>query len=555
MFKNVGTQDGFFGKFKFKGDGEAPDFEPLGRAAYVKAQANAWDVGECSLDITFSSCGEEKTITIPRSHLTAKNLLEYSGQGLDAFDHTVLTLIKLFQKQENELPDDRIFYEHHGLGWAGYNGHTVFRGYKIKKKFLDSDYMGNFNIEPHGTMRAWSDMINRCVVGNTALEYALAVGFSSVLVYLLADKIDSETIFVHFFGASSTGKTTAACLAASVAGSPNIQDGGLVRTWNTTENAAIRSLVGNNGFPVVFDELSMQGKKDLSSFTYIVSSGIEKRRLNDKRDIGNPRSFQTTIISTGEASLINKTNGNTGLRMRLIEIGNIPFTPDSETAIEIKNVCAENYGLAISSFADYALLLGKDTLDKAWKICYDRLISDLPSVDRYVERLAKKQALILLAAKMIRKRFKFSLGLKKMIAFIANSMDSDFNERPVDITNMAYEKLVQFVEMHRSQFSDSYESTEKNKWGKFSKRNLPLDVAYQIFIPSDKFREIMVDFLNFEDFSVIKQGFKEKKFIECDKDRYTMKRKITSDGVPVRCYVVNVFDDLPDEKGEFPKKR
>lgn len=551
LHRNIGIQDGFYGTFSYDRN-KKKVFEEMGKEAYVTAIVDVWDKDECYLDITFCGYNGEKTITIPRSDLNTKGLLKYAQQGLDVFDHTVLTLIKLFQKQEEEnLYYNNIFFEHHGLGWSNYGDEKIFRGYTVEKEFLRSDYRGDFDIEPCGSFDVWRDMIKRLVVGNTPLEFALAVGFSAALVKPLEDLIDGESIFVHLMGASSTGKTTAANLIASIGGAPDVHSNGLMQTWNFTENAAIRYLVGNNGFPIIFDEVSMQKRKDLSSFTYIVASGCEKRRLNDKTN--KTQKFQTTIISTGESSILNQTNGNTGLKMRLIEVGDVAFTPNAKVSEEIKKICSANYGWAITPFAEHVSSLGYDYLRKGWEYYYSKLTKDLSSDDKYVARLSKKLSVILLAAHIVKKKFDINLNMDKLISFITNITKNRFDDNPLDIAMSAYESLIQYVEMNRSQFSGANESSNINKWGKLSNTNLPDNVAYQVVIPSTKFKRILTKDLGYEDFSVIRHSFKELGFIDADRDRCTRKRKITPNGSYIRCYVINVFDDnSPDENGKLP---
>lgn len=554
MYKYVDIQGGHFGTRRFNNKGVQTEFNPLGRAVYLQGIVKAWDINDYRMDVRFLYLNEWITLTIPRLDLNDKSLLKYTAHGMDVFSYNVQVLMKTLQNQEEIISPENVFYEHHGLGWSNYDGHEVFRGYEIDKDFLFSEYRGNFNIEPRGSLDVWLGMVKRLVVGNTPMEFALAVGFSSVLVKPLADKIDHESIFVHLIGASSTGKTTAANLIASIAGSPDVHSDGLMRTWNTTENAAVRALVGNNGFPIIFDEVSMQKKKDLSSFTYIVASGCEKRRMNDKKDVQVPRKFQTTVVSTGESSILNQTNGNAGLRMRLIEVGHIPFTPSAKVAEVVKKTCASNYGWAITPFANYVSSLNDDYLQKGWQHYYTKLMKTLVSDDKYAARLSKKLAVILLAAHIANKKFEIGLNMDNLIGFIANIAKSEFSENPVDIVENAYENLVQFIEMNKSQFSGVNECSNISTWGKFSKKNLPDYVDYQVFIPSTKFISILKQNLGFEDFSVIQQGFKERGFIETDKDHFTRKRKITSNGTAVRCYVINVFkDDSPDDDGELPE--
>lgn len=83
--------------------------------------------------------------------------------------------------------------------------------------------------------------------------------------------------------------------------------------WNATSNALIHVLTDNNGYPVAIDETSMSGEEEFTSLIYRLSSGQDKRRMNKDLSLNKTPTFCTTLLSSGEHSLLAKSKRNTGL--------------------------------------------------------------------------------------------------------------------------------------------------------------------------------------------------------------------------------------------------
>lgn len=119
-------------------------------------------------------------------------------------------------------------------------------------------------------------MVKQWVIGRANLELALTIGLSAPVVGMIGNDLGLESPLIHIWGESTEGKTTAAMLAISVFGFPNIrEEKGLMRNWNTT------------------------------------------------------------VISTGEHSIYGKSKQNTGLYMRLLEFGNVQWTESAEQSEKI----------------------------------------------------------------------------------------------------------------------------------------------------------------------------------------------------------------------------
>ena len=114
------------------------------------------------------------------------------------------------------------------------------------------------DLEPKGTFEDWFNMYLNEVKGHFYLELATIFGISALVTAFLKHnhEIEFAGIIFSFTGQSSTGKSTAAALAVSVAGNPNKGSETLFRSWNATRNALESYLSNNYGVPLVFDELS-----------------------------------------------------------------------------------------------------------------------------------------------------------------------------------------------------------------------------------------------------------------------------------------------------------
>ena len=125
-----------------------------------------------------------------------------------------------------------------------------------------------YDLTPKGTFDNWFNMYLEEVKGSLLLELAVVFGISALVTSFLKHKHDVEFagIIFSFTGQSSTGKSTAAALAVSVAGNPTKGNETLFRSWNATRNALEGYLSNNFGIPIVFDELSSATFKDTTGY-------------------------------------------------------------------------------------------------------------------------------------------------------------------------------------------------------------------------------------------------------------------------------------------------
>lgn len=572
----VGIKGGKFGKYQLMKD-NISIFEPLGNAVYVVGIRQYEEEVDYELVLSYRYNGIQHKHYLRRSNLSRKSLLELSGKGVDAFEHTVGTLIKVIQLQEKEYLENNgeVEYLHKKLGWddveVGDETVRVFKHYVVNDEF-DSQYIGNYDIKPKGTLEGWVKNMEDEVIGHIPAETVLVSALSSVMVGYLGRNANCENIIIHLVGDSSSGKTTMAYLATATAGNPDISSNSLLRTWGATSNAIITSKAGNYGLVTILDEISMFTGRNLSDLVYKLSTGLEKDRLNKECELKANKSYLTTIFSTGEAGLLAKCNQNTGLKIRVNELEAI-WTRSAQNSERIKQNSLKNYGFASVELAKTVKIKGMEPLMERldyWKNTYKAKTK----VNEFADRMSIKYGIIMLTAELTKETFDFKLNLNGILDFLVENEYKNSNNR--DIALEAYEKLVDYIHMHHRHFNEFVKNTIKagniknventDLWGKLEcvrKKELYVNgnqIVEEVSLYRQKFKDIIQE-LGYEDDKILLEKFKQKGFLNCENGRFYRKRKMQDSGTVERVYVINVFDEeadpdqLEEEKSNKKKKR
>lgn len=328
----------------------------IGHAPYIEDIYKVIDRGGViKIKFSFEYLNEKITETIYRRNLTRNELMKLSDKGLDVTENTAQHFVEFIHQQEDEFTAQNL---HEGIGWydlkGGADGETteIFRGYKALG--LNSEYCGEYPIKPHGSIKKLRGFVKNHIYG-TPLTLAMAIGLSSVLVGYLGNKIQCGCIVAHLYGDSTTGKTTATKLAISMGSLPNFNENSLLNTYDGTENALLAAILGNNGFPVGFDEANMFVQKDFSTFIYRLASGRGKKRLSRDAKQKTLETYMTTVLSTGEKSLSNEFNQNAGKEVRVLQFGNIAWTKNKAHADAVNDFAVNNYGWPLLKLAKHIL--------------------------------------------------------------------------------------------------------------------------------------------------------------------------------------------------------
>lgn len=378
-----------------------------------------------------------------------------------------------------------------------------------------------YNLQPHGSSQLWVSMFQKNVAGNTALELAVVIGMSATLVPIIKMKYpDIATLLVHFVGQSTSGKTTAQSLAVSVAGPPK-SNGGLLKTWATTTNAALIALDENVGVPVAFDELSMYKGKDLTEVVYQLTDGNEKSRATRDAKLKPTKHWETTIVSSGETTLSDKIANNDGLRIRLLELANVQFTNNAKQAEAIKEEITDNYGWMTPLFANKLMNLDNNIIWDTYDLAKAEVIKLLPN-NRYRERLGGRIGVITATAKLMNRLLNFNLDSSKILELILSHSNDNWSR---DVGDEAYKDFIQYIISKQQQFPpESSTFANTNVMGTLSVID---DVYIRIDILKFKFVEVL-DHIGYQDVStVIKLWGERNLFDSHERDRKSNRRNIS----------------------------
>lgn len=532
-------------------------YKPIANYIGVKGVVENIETGKMEAILTYDDCQEKKEIPVSLGDIARKSsILNLAEKGVDVNEINAKYIIKHLRNEREKAQKKLV---HSNIGFYENDRGVFYKHYKIigKNKEIDiaSEYTGSISIAPKGSKEKWKDMIDREVVGTPPLELALVIGFSAPLVGLIADISGIEIPLIHIYGDSTQGKTTAAMLAVSAFGSPNIREDGLLMTWNTTVNGMHSSVGGNTGIPIVFDESSMANMQDFSNVIYSITSGKEKIRSNEIGKLRPRMNWKTTIISTGEHSIFTKTKANTGIHMRLIEFGNITWTKSASQSELIKETVIANYGHYGLIFARCLMKLGKERVCGLLNKCKEDLLKKMENA-KTNERLAGKLSILITTATLLKQYLKINLNIEEIQEIILKN-DEESKEIK-DIDERAYDMIMQKVAENSSKFAKRYEyaqnlntpAKDRDTWGIVEYKGSVSSREVQIVIIENVFYKLLKE-NGFEEPKVILKELKRKNMLDYENGKYYRKRVVGDIG-KVHCYVIKVkHEDVPERRNMY----
>lgn len=169
-----------------------------------------------------------------------------------------------------------------------------------------------------GSAEEWRASIASLALGNSRLIFAIATAFAPSLAKLAGE--DSGGF--HFRGASSSGKSTALKVAASVWGNPK----SYCRLWRSTSNGLEGLAALHNDGLLLLDELSQVDPREAGEAAYLLANGQGKTRASRAGTAKQSASWSLLFLSAGEESLTalmakagQKTNAGQEIRLADIE--------------------------------------------------------------------------------------------------------------------------------------------------------------------------------------------------------------------------------------------
>lgn len=379
----------------------------------------------------------------------------------------------------------------------------------------------HYDLQPKGTFKGWWEMYLKQVKGNLLLELAVVFAASSLVTAFLKTRHEVEfagTIF-SFMGNSSTGKSTAAALAVSIAGNPTKGSNTLFRSWNGTRNALEGYLSSNYGLPIVLDELSAATFKDTTGLLYSLAEGQGRQRSNIDGNVKALKNWGTSVISTAEHSVLNNSARNDGLNVRTIEISEA-FTTSADNADAIKRATSVNYGHIMPLVAEY-LLKREDEVIKWFHAEHDWFKNQLKNETSNTGiRMFKRYAVIATSARIFERVIAVPIDIDAVREYLVSYHLESVSER--SLAEKSIEVIVQFVAQNRGKFSeDAKLSTMIENYGLIELK----EDHIQVKILKNVFKN-MLNENQFQDVNIVIDALRDKGYIQSDRNRKTTKRSV-----------------------------
>ncbi|SCK02042.1 Superfamily II helicase and inactivated derivatives [uncultured Clostridium sp.] len=503
---------------------------------YIEIDTINYDIDseKFNADIRYSALGKEKIITLDRGeYLNRNSLLSLQSKGMDVTHENIKYLVKYFKEQEHKKTDN-IRNIHSKLGFSKYNGKDI---YKLKRCIgCNSNYVGNYNIGEYGERDRYINMLIQYVIGRCQLELAICMGLSAIVLAYIGDFLGLGSMIFHIVGNSTTGKTSALKLAISPFGTPNQKDGGLFGSYNGTDNALIGKLRDLIGVPYALDEISMSNTKNFTKFVYSVSNGVDKERLNKNCEFREKGKWLTTLLSNGEKSLIESSNKNAGILARVTEFRNVNWTKDAQSAELINKTILETHGHLGVEFAEYIMELNKEKLIELYDNVKDDIyvtIKERVGVDNMTGRVCSKYSIILLTALLFQDMLDVELDIDGITNLIVDSEKDSLAQR--NFKTYAIDYIKQYVSRYKSKFENG-DYIPFDSIGKIISKDNNVEVQMNKIAFGNMLREG-----KFEDNNIVLRELKEAGYLNCEKDRYTRRRK-NKLGYIEEVYIIRISD-------------
>ncbi|MFH7325950.1 DUF927 domain-containing protein, partial [Desulfurivibrio sp. C05AmB] len=255
-----------------------------------------------------------------------------------------------------------------------------------------------------GTVEGWRENLARYCVGNTRLVVAVSASFAAPLLNLTGD----ESGGLNLVGSSSTGKTTALRVAATVWGGPDY-----VNRWRATDNGLEAVAAVHNDGLLILDELAQIDPRRAGEVAYMLANGTGKHRARRDGMARTAATWRLLFLSAGEVGLADHMM-EAGRRVKAgqeVRLADIPadagagfglfeelhgFTSAGAFADHLAEQAGKHHGTAI---IDHLARLTK--IDPAQiKAAFDHLRADFISenvpadADGQARRVAARLALI-----------------------------------------------------------------------------------------------------------------------------------------------------------------
>jgi uncharacterized protein (DUF927 family) len=411
------------------------------------------DSGEVRLEVSFRRGAEWRTVVIEKVILaSAAKIIDLARLGIAVDSENAKTLVKYFTDLE-AMNYDRL-PERHSVARVGWTTSGKFVPYADSVEFDGAPgFRAVFDsFHPNGDRDAWFKAASKARNESTIARIVLAASLASALV----NPLHALPFFVHVWGRAGNGKTMLLKLAASVWASPNSSEG-YIRNFNSTFVGLETAAGFFNSAPLCVDELQVvKNRRDFDDIIYMLAEGQGRSRGSKDGSLQQIKSWQNTIITTGEMP-ISADNSGAGALNRVIEIacGDERLLDDYRG---LSDALSHNWGFAGKEFVEG---LTPQVLEAAKKVQEEYRAAFEASAT--TEKLALSASLILTAdavAELLIWHTGTALSAADVAKYLPTKQDVDVNQR-------ALEWLYGTIAENRSKFVAEDGMPMREVWGEY----------------------------------------------------------------------------------------
>lgn len=183
-------------------------------------------------------------------------------------------------------------------------------------RFQDSGRAANI-FTAKGSISVWQTEIATRCLGNPVLILSICCALAGPLLA----KVGVNGGGVHLVGDSSSGKSLAQLLAASIWGNPS----NFAASWDVSKGGVEIEAASRNDTILILDEIKRADPKRVQEMAYAIANGMGKGTMTREREGRAKLTWRVLALSSGERSLsdhaaIGGGSAHAGAELRMVDV-------------------------------------------------------------------------------------------------------------------------------------------------------------------------------------------------------------------------------------------
>lgn len=260
-------------------------------------------------------------------------------------------------------------------------------------RFQDSGRAANI-FTYKGSISGWQTEIATRCLGNPVLILSVCCALAGPLLA----KVGVNGGGVHLVGDSSSGKSLAQLLAASVWGNP----GAFAASWDVSKGGIEIEAASRNDTVLILDEIKRADPKRVQEMAYAIANGMGKGTMTREREGRAKLTWRVLALSSGERSLsdhaaIGGSNAHAGAELRMVDVNagtrthrafdDVQGLTGQEFHRVVNDAVTQHYGHVGPAFVE-SLIQHPEDLHSAFKQIREAFNAESSQAGRVADRFA-----------------------------------------------------------------------------------------------------------------------------------------------------------------------